>query len=176
MDHVDGHSLAREQELQQQRAGQEDCLLPAAGSAAWTAAVGAMFGQLATTLAAAHAIGLAHGALALDRVLLDRVPPGHGARAFLCGFGTAVLAGRAPTPGADTAALGAMLLELLATGAPAADDPQSTALRRLAERAAAAPRRGLTMAALTSELGRACQPPPTRPGFTAAVRRWFARE
>ena len=177
MDHVDGHSLAREQALQQQRAGQDGCLLPAAGSAAWTAALGALFGQLATLLAAAHAIGLAHGSLALDRVLLEGVPPAHPGRAFLCGFGTAVLAGRSPTPGADIAALGAMLRELLATGASAADDPQGTTLRRLAERAAAADRRGgMTMAALATELGRACQGAPPRPGFTAAVRRWFARE
>lgn len=172
MDHVDGHSLAREQELQQQQAGQDGCLLPAAGSAAWTAGVGALFAQLATHLAAAHAIGLAHGSLALDRVLLDQA-----GRAFLCGFGTAALAGQAPTPGADIPALGAMLRDLLSTGAPAADDPHHTAQRRLADRAAAADQRGgMTMTALANELGRACQGAPTRPGFTAAVRRWFARE
>ena len=162
MDHIDGHSLAREQELQQQRAGQEGCLLPAAGSAGWTAALGALFGQLATHLAAAHASGLVHGALALDRVLLDRA-----GRAFLCGFGTEALAGRSPTSGADLAAFGTMLRDLLATGAPAADDAHGTALHQLAVRGAP------TMAAWANELGRTGHGVPARPGFTAALRRWL---
>lgn len=87
--------------------------------------VAGVMGALATTLGDLHEMGIVHGAVVPEHVLL-----GPGGQPVLCGFGSAGPAGDELTPARDVAALG-RLLRRLATG------PDARALRRVAEAATA---------------------------------------
>ncbi len=85
--------------------------------------VAGLAGSLATTLADLHQLGLVHGAVRPEHVLIAS-----DGRPILCGFGSAGRAGDELQPSTDVAALG-RLLRRLATG------PEARPLRRIAEAA-----------------------------------------
>ncbi len=94
--------------------------------------VAAVVGAVATTLAHLHDMGIVHGAVTAEHVIV-----GPGGRPVLCGFGSAGRIGEAGPagdeelhPSTDVAALG-RLLRRLATG------PEARALRRIADGATA---------------------------------------
>ncbi len=87
--------------------------------------VAGVVGAVAATLADLHQLGIVHGAVAPEHVLL--APDG---RPVLCGFGSAGRVGDELHPAADVAALG-RLLRRLASG------PEARPLRRIADAATA---------------------------------------
>jgi len=87
--------------------------------------VAGVVGAVASTLADLHDLGIVHGSVLPEHVLL--APDG---RPILCGFGSAGLVGDELQPSRDVAALG-RLLRRLATG------PEARALRRIADTATA---------------------------------------
>ncbi len=101
----------------------------------------------ASTVADLHALGIVHGAVSPDHVLLV----GDG-RPVLCSLGHGGLVGEpgVADPAGDVAALGALIEALLARGA--GSEPGAEALRRLAARATAPPAEGFSARQLSDAI------------------------
>ncbi|MDQ3146828.1 MAG: hypothetical protein M3R01_07825, partial [Actinomycetota bacterium] len=110
-----------------------------------TAALLPLLAATASTLADLHARGIVHGALDADHVLVSAAD-----RTVLCGFAPDATGGA----GADVAAFGALVAELVTEGHAGGTD----GLRRIAERAAATP--APTMASVASMLAALHAPTP----------------
>jgi hypothetical protein len=177
-DHVDGHDLACELDLQGglggarrgRAAGAVDkAILPPVGTREWLQAVFVVFERVVEGLGAAHRAGIAHGDVRASRILLDRE-----GRAHLSGFGVASLAGRTASPAQDLASVCALLQEVLvdalegrANEIPAAERAN---LRELLRRTNAAVRRPyLDAVALLADLR------SVRSGGAPAGHGWLQR-
>jgi len=123
---------------------------------------------LAATLADLHAIGIAHGRIGPEHVLLTA-----SGRPVLCGLADATLPGAShpacgPTPADDVAALGSLLSALVGDGPEVELIPERRGLRPLSTRRAGERRALLTLAdhAAAHEPARR----PTAAQLAAAVR------
>jgi serine/threonine protein kinase len=172
MDHVEGPSLATELHLQAHPTLPGPRMLPPCAHAEWLPAIAALGAQLGGVLWAAHAMGLAHGELTADRIVLEAA-----GRPRLRGFGCAALRGKTPSAREDITALGA-LVERLRTLPPASSNAAMSGKLGLVTQRAASSGRGsyATIAALAHDLQQIAVPLDTtgRRGF-GALRNWFGR-
>lgn len=100
MEDVEGQSLRTELEHQRNDGTGGPCLLPPRASAEFLPAVARFTQELATALGRAHAQGLAHGRVDVDRVRIDTCG---GVR--LAGFGIAALHSELALPAHDASGL-----------------------------------------------------------------------